>query len=53
MNKCYLKDLSELEDEFLEIGEIDFIHKYKNVEIFIGDSDAVKYVENKIKNFIN
>ena len=49
MNKYYLETVEKLEKEFSNISEDDFFEKYKKIEIFIGDTESIKFIEEKMK----
>jgi hypothetical protein len=49
MNKCYVESLEKVQQILKDIGEEDFINFYKKVDVFIGDSEAIKFIENILK----
>ena len=50
MNKCYLDStIEKLEQEIIDFGYDEFINKYKKVDIFIGDSEIIKFIEKILK----
>jgi len=52
MYKCYLDKLEKVEEEFILDKDL-FFEKYYKVDIFIGDSNTIDFIEEKLKNFIN
>jgi len=51
MNKCYLEGgVEKLKIQLEELGYEGFINRYKKVDIFIGDSEMIKFIEEKLKN---
>lgn len=48
MTRCYVNDIGEVKAEFESKGLDNFVRKYKRYECFIGDSDAIRFVEAKI-----
>jgi hypothetical protein len=48
MNRCHINNIDEVKAEFESNGLERFVRKYKRYECFIGDSDAIRFVEAKI-----
>lgn len=48
MSRCYINDIDKLKAEFDSKGLDKFVQKYKRYECFIGNSDAIRFVEAKI-----
>ena len=46
---CHLPDIITLTNYFERVGVDTFAKKYAKYEAFIGDSEAIKFVEEKIK----
>ena len=49
MNKCYVKSLEETKQEFLDFDIDRFVNKYKKVDVFIGDSESIKFIKKILK----
>jgi hypothetical protein len=46
---CHLADLEILEKQYNTLGVDKFVLRYKKYEAFIGDSEAIRFIEEKIK----
>lgn len=49
MNKCYIENLETLKKLYKEIGHEQFVNRYIKVDVFIGDSDSIDFVNEKLK----
>jgi len=50
---CHIPDLVTLKKQYDTLGLDAFIVRYKNCQGIIGDSDAIKFIEDKINEFLN
>jgi hypothetical protein len=49
-NKVFLSNLDSLKNELSEIGKEEFIKKYSKYESILGSIEAVKFLEQNLKN---
>lgn len=49
---CHIPSLKDLEKQLLKIGLEKFVGIYKRCHTFIGDTDAVLFIESKISEYI-
>jgi hypothetical protein len=50
---CHIPDLQTLQTQYEVLGLTNFVMRYKNCQGIIGDSDAIKFIEDKINEFLN
>lgn len=51
--KLHINPLKNLEKEFDKLGLEKFCKKYQKYDLLIGDSESIKFVEDKIKEYKN
>ena len=50
-NNCYIPNLTELTKYYNEFGLERLYKRFKKYDSWSGDSDAIKFLENKIKEY--
>jgi hypothetical protein len=50
---CHIPDLEVLKKQFSEMGLEKFVHRYKNCQTLIGDTDANTFLESKISEWLS
>ena len=49
---CHIPDLQTLQTQYESLGLTDFVLRYKKCLALIGDSDAIRFIEDKINEFL-
>lgn len=50
-NKCYLPSIDIMETQLVNEGLEEFVKLYSKYECIIGESDRVRFLEDKIKEY--
>ena len=50
-NNCYLPNLNELTEFYNKFGLEVLYNRFRKYDCWTGDSDAMNYLENKIKEY--
>ena len=52
-NKCYIRCIEDLKEEFNKSGLESFVKRYHKYDSFTGSSESFKFLEQKIKEYEN
>lgn len=51
MNKCSVPDYADIVKQFEQLGIEKFVARYRKYEAFVGDSNSIRFIEDKIKEY--